>query len=91
MFIVVLGLLTIAVRVGVLASTRSTALSAGIALAVATSLLGQDLGGLLTGHATDPPLVLFALTLWPHATRLMELSSTPTNVPGQENVGPKFR
>ncbi|MGW2724425.1 hypothetical protein [Streptomyces sp. NPDC001492] len=73
MFVLVLGLLQVAVGVGVLAPrTRRAALSAGIALAVAAGLLGQDLGGLLTGHATDPgtgpPLLLFALTLWPRAT-----------------------
>ncbi|MCH5677480.1 hypothetical protein [Streptomyces gilvus] len=95
-FVVVLGLLAIAVGVGVLTPrTRCLALSAGIALTVATGLLGQDLGGLLTGHATDPgtgpPLVLFALTLWPHATRPMEHSPTPAHAPGQGNVGPKSR
>ena len=45
------------------------ALAAGMALAVTYGLFGQDLGGLLTGRATDPGtaplLVLFALALWP--------------------------
>ncbi|MHB9862044.1 hypothetical protein [Streptomyces sp. YIM S03343] len=71
-FVVVLGLLQVAIGVGVLSSrTRRLALSAGIVLATATGLLAQDLGGLLTGHATDPGtgplLVLFALILWPRA------------------------
>ena len=48
---------------------RRAALGAGTALAVTYGLLGQDLGGLLTGRATDPGtaplLVLFALALWP--------------------------
>lgn len=48
---------------------RRAALGAGMALAVTYGLLGQDLGGLLTGRATDPGtaplLVLFALALWP--------------------------
>ncbi|MCX5291459.1 hypothetical protein [Streptomyces sp. NBC_00183] len=86
-FVVVLGLLGVAVGVGVLAPrTRRVALSAGIVLAVATGLFGQDLGGLLTGHATDPgtgpPLVLFALTLWPRATIHTEHSPTPAHAPG---------
>lgn len=69
-FVVVLGLVEAAIGVAVLVSrTRRLALGAGMALAGAAGLLGQDLGGLLTGHATDPgtgpALVLFALTLWP--------------------------
>lgn len=48
---------------------RRAALAAGMALAVTYGLFGQDLGGLLTGRATDPGtaplLVLFALALWP--------------------------
>ncbi|MGW1745115.1 hypothetical protein ACWCRD_05745 [Streptomyces sp. NPDC002092] len=95
-FVVVLGLLQVAVGVGVLSPrTRRAALSAGIALAVATGLLGQDLGGLLTGHATDPgtgpPLVLFALTLWPRATLHTQHPPTPAHAPGSGNVGPMSR
>ncbi|GAA2491273.1 hypothetical protein [Streptomyces longisporus] len=86
LFVVVLGLLQVAVGAGVLtARTRRAALSAGIALAVATGLLGQDLGGLLTGHATDPgtgpPLVLFALTLWPRATYGRRTEVPPSSRP----------
>ena len=48
---------------------RRTALVAGIAVAILYGVFGQDLGGLLTGQATDPgpaPLfVLLALALWP--------------------------
>ena len=48
---------------------RRAALAAGIALAVTYGLFGQDLGGLLTGRATDPGtaplLVLLALALCP--------------------------
>ncbi|MET7472959.1 hypothetical protein ABZT17_01155 [Streptomyces sp. NPDC005648] len=80
-FVVVLALLEVAVGAGVLAPrTRRVALSAGIGLAVAGGLLGQDLGGLLTGHATDPgtgpPLVLFALVLWPRRRRAEGLKSS---------------
>jgi hypothetical protein len=48
---------------------RRTALAAGVAVAILYGVFGQDLGGLLTGQATDPgpaPLfVLLALALWP--------------------------
>jgi hypothetical protein len=48
---------------------RRAALGAGMTLAVTYGLFGQDLGGLLTGRATDPGtaplLVLLALALWP--------------------------
>jgi hypothetical protein len=48
---------------------RRAALGSGMALAVTYGLLGQDLGGLLTGRATDPGtaplLVLLALALRP--------------------------
>jgi hypothetical protein len=48
---------------------RRTALAAGITAAILYGVFGQDLGGLLTGQATDPgpaPLfVLLALALWP--------------------------
>ncbi|MCD9880753.1 hypothetical protein [Streptomyces guryensis] len=95
-FVVVLGLLQVAVGVGVLAPRmRRPALAAGIGLAVATGLLGQDLGGLLTGHATDPgtgpPLVLFALTLWPRATIRTSRTAAPAHTPSRRDVGPKSR
>ncbi|NUQ99392.1 MAG: hypothetical protein HOY79_23505 [Streptomyces sp.] len=95
-FVVVLGLLQVAVGVGVLAPrTRRLALSAGIALAVATGLLGQDLGGLLTGHATDPgtgpPLVLFALTLWPRATLHTQHPPTGRTAADEGRTRPQLR
>ena len=90
-FVGVLGLLQFAIGVGVLtARTRRMALAAGIALAVATGLFGQDLGGLLTGHATDPgtgpPMVLFALTLWPRANILTEQSPTVVHAPSPRSA-----
>jgi hypothetical protein len=52
-----------------LSGTSRAALLAGITLATLGGLVGQDLGGLLTGQATDPgtgpPLILIAATLWP--------------------------
>jgi hypothetical protein len=59
---------------------RRTALAAGIAVAVLYGVFGQDLGGLLTGQATDPgtaPLfVLLALALWPGRHSATQTSST---------------
>ncbi|MGW0131448.1 hypothetical protein [Streptomyces sp. NPDC003299] len=47
---------------------------------------GQDLGGLLTGHATDPGtgpvLALFAVTLWPRTAVGEVFGARPAAVPG---------
>ena len=52
---------------------QRAALLAGIALTTFGGVAGQDLGGLLSGHATDPgtapPLILIAAALWPTAPR----------------------
>jgi len=49
--------------------TRRWALAAAIGVGAFYGLLGQDLGGVLTGRATDPGsgpvLILLALVLWP--------------------------
>lgn len=62
---------------------RRIALAAGIALAILYGVFGQDLGGLLTGQATDPGtaplLVLLALALWP---RRDPASRTPPTTAG---------
>jgi hypothetical protein len=62
---------------------RRTALAAGIAVAILYGVFGQDLGGLLTGQATDPgtaPLfVLLALALWP---RRQSATRTPMTTAG---------
>jgi hypothetical protein len=46
------------------------ALTLSIILALASWVIGQNFGGILTGQATDPnagpPLVLLALAFWPH-------------------------
>ncbi|MFF9131321.1 hypothetical protein [Streptomyces sp. NPDC014806] len=86
-FVVVFAFLQVAVGVGVLAPrTRRPALAAGVALALATGLAGQDLGGLLTGHATDPGtgpvLALFAVTLWPRTAVGEAFGAGPAAVPG---------
>jgi hypothetical protein len=72
-FAVVAGLAMLAIAAGVLdRRTRRPALAAGIIVAVLYGIVGQDLGGLLTGQATDPGtaplLVLLALALWPRRT-----------------------
>lgn len=70
LFALVAGLIAVAIGWCVLRPAwRRTALAAGIALAILYGVFGQDLGGLLTGQATDPGtaplLVLLALALWP--------------------------
>ena len=67
---IVLGALSIAIGTGPLVVRRPTPfLVAGVALSLDFWLLGQSLGGIVTGIATDPnagPLfVLFALALFP--------------------------
>jgi hypothetical protein len=69
-FAVAAGLAEVAIGLGVLRPRwRRAALGAGIAGALSYGLFGQDLGGLLTGQATDPGtaplLILLAVALWP--------------------------
>ncbi|MHB1715952.1 MAG: hypothetical protein ACYCV5_01200 [Acidimicrobiales bacterium] len=49
--------------------TRTTALAVGIVVSIVFWVVGQNLGGLFTGTASDPnlgpPMVLLALALWP--------------------------
>lgn len=79
LFAVLVGALAVFVGVGVFDHrTRRAALVVGIVLAVFSGIFGQDLGGLLTGQATDPGtgplLVLFALSLWPVTVRIADKS-----------------
>ena len=72
---VLIGLCAVFAGVGVLDHrTRRAALVVGIVLASFSGIFGQDLGGVLTGQATDPGtgplLVLFALSLWPVGNRI---------------------
>jgi hypothetical protein len=67
-FAVTLGLLGAAIGLGALyPPTRRTALGAGIAVGVFTGVVGQDLGLVFSGQATDPGsgplLILFALAV----------------------------
>jgi hypothetical protein len=66
---IVLAILSFAIAAGVWTRLRGPALMAGAVLSLAYWALGQSLGAINTGHATDPnagPLfVLLALTLTP--------------------------
>ena len=65
---VVLAVVEAAIGLGVLSRRSNAALAAGIAVSLAVWVVGQDLGGILTGSGTDPnagPLfVLLAMALW---------------------------
>lgn len=64
----VLAVVEVAVGLGVLSRHPNRALAAGAAVSVAFWVVGQDLGGILTGSGTDPnagPLfVLLAAACW---------------------------
>jgi hypothetical protein len=66
---IVLAICSFAIAAGVWTRLRSAALIVGAVFSLAYWVLGQSLGGITTGHATDPnagPLfVLLALTLIP--------------------------
>lgn len=65
---IVLAVAEAAIGLGVLARRPNVALTAGIAASLVFWVVGQQLGGILTGSGTDPnagPLfVLLALALW---------------------------
>jgi hypothetical protein len=70
LFAVFLGSAAVAVGIGVLwPRSRAPALGLGIVVAAFVGLVGQNLGGMLTGQGTDPGtaplLILLAVTLWP--------------------------
>lgn len=65
-----LAFLQLAIGQGALSPrTRRAALALGIGVSLLFWVVGQTLGGMLTGTATDPnlgpPMVLYALALWP--------------------------
>ncbi len=79
-FALVLGAAAALVGVGVFwPSTRRAAITIGIVLSLAVGLLGQDLGGIATGHGTDPGtgplLILLAVALWPARVSAFESTS----------------
>ncbi len=91
-FALTAALVQLAVGLGALVPrSRRLALGAGIGLAVCYGILGQDLGGILTGQATDPGsaplLVLLALVLWPR----QDLTGSRRHVPGTRQYAPDTR
>jgi hypothetical protein len=67
--VIVMALVEAAVGAAILTRHRRAAVGAGVALSAVYWVLGQQLGGLLSGSATDlaagPLYILLALTLWP--------------------------
>jgi hypothetical protein len=66
--------------------TRRWALAVAIGVSAFYGLLGQDLGGVLTGRGTDPGsgplLILLALALWPS----LQLRPEPRAIPADRHV-----
>ncbi|HMD46833.1 MAG TPA: hypothetical protein VKG43_11770, partial [Acidimicrobiales bacterium] len=80
---VILAVVSVAIGLGPLITRRTTVfLVAGAALSLDYWILGQSLGGIFTGMATDPntgPLVvLLALTLFP--SRVLDRRRPSTSV-----------
>lgn len=77
---VVLAVASVGIGIGPLLRRPAVFLIAGAALSVDFWIVGQSLGGITTGIATDPnagPLfVLLALALWPNGT-----ATLPSSVP----------
>lgn len=72
--------------------TRTAALKAGVIVSLVYWVIGQNLGGLLTGQATDPNLgpmlVLYALALWPRVAGLPRNLSTEPPEPATTQATP---
>ena len=77
----VLAIASLAIAAAVWTRWRRQALLAGAALAALYWTLGQSLGGLTTGEATDPNigplLILLAVALWPAALPARSLPARP--------------
>jgi hypothetical protein len=87
----VLAFVSAAIGVAVAINWRAKAfLAVAIVLNLAYWVLGQGLGGVLTGSATDPnagPLfILFALALYPLIPTERSIRSQPTRVPPRPRV-----
>jgi hypothetical protein len=85
LFAIAVGTTGLLVGAGIFVpKTRRLAIGLGLVAAVYFGTAGQDLGGILTGHGTDPgtgpPLVLLALALWPR--RSAPASGAPGTVAG---------
>ncbi len=89
-----LGSAAVGIGIGVVwPRTRAAALGSGIVVAAFVGLVGQNLGGLLTGQGTDPGtaplLILMAVCLWPapapaRAVAPSGASAGPVEVPPEQ-------
>jgi hypothetical protein len=91
-FAVVLGGAAFLVGIGIAwPATRRVALVAGIVVAAAIGIVGQNLGAIATGHGTDPgsgPLfVLLAVALWPSGARTARGPKPESTVRTDDAVG----
>lgn len=81
---VVLLIVSLALAAGAWTRRRRETLILGTLVALVYWLLGQSLGGLTSGNATDPNagplLVLLAFSVWP-AARVGEAASSPSSRP----------
>jgi hypothetical protein len=79
----ILAIVSLALAAGVWTRWRREALAAGALVAALFWVLGQSLGGLTTGTATDPnigPLfVLLALALWPRRMQAATAGASATS------------
>jgi hypothetical protein len=88
LFAALLGCAAAGIGIGVLwRRTRAAALAFGIVVSAFVGLVGQNLGGLLTGQGTDPGtaplLILMAVSMWPAPARDRAVA------PAGANFGPK--
>jgi hypothetical protein len=88
---IVLAIVSLAIAAGVWTRWRRETLIVGALLSIVYWVLGQSLGGLTTGTATDPnigPLfVLLALALWPHGRQAARASVRPAQAQAQPETG----
>jgi hypothetical protein len=87
LFAALLGSAAAGIGIGVLwRPTRVAALGFGIVVAAFVGLVGQNLGGFLTGQGTDPGtaplLILMAISLWPAR------AAAPAPAPAGARTGP---
>ncbi len=77
---------------GRLRSTSRLVLAAAVVLSLAIWLVGEDLGGIATGQATDPNtgplLVLLILLFWPVTRASQACSSTTSTHPTSSSTNP---
>jgi hypothetical protein len=94
LFAALLGSAAVGIGIGVLwRRTRAVALVSGIVVASFVGLVGQNLGGVLTGQGTDPGtaplLILMAVILWPAPARTWSPAPAPDPDPALASSGPE--